>query len=113
MKQMKLPAFVWSALGPVPVKLVKDLKVSDSPTEEQEAFGTWDENRRAISIEPTACAPTQIKTLFHEMTHVALNDAGVNNTFNEAAIETVCDVLGSYLAGAAIAGYITIKVPKA
>ena len=108
---MKLPSKVWSQLGAVPVTLAANLRQDDAKPDSL-AYGLWDEDQRAISVDPTACTATQIKTLFHEMCHIALNDAGVHNTLSDSGVELVCDVIGSYFGGAFLAGFIKLQVPK-
>lgn len=105
---MKLPKTVYSQLGPVPVVLTEGM----IKTPELLAFGVWDEVQRQIKIDPAACDPAQLSTLFHEMLHIAMTDAGLNNTFTEQQAETVCDVGGSYLAAAVLAGYLKICSPR-
>lgn len=105
---MKLPAFVWSQLGLVPVRAVEGMIES----KDDAAYGKWNAVRRDITIDPAACSATQIATLLHEMTHVALWDAGGENVLSEQQTEFVCDALGSYLAGALLAGYVKLQVPR-
>jgi hypothetical protein len=105
---MKLPAVVWSQLGDVPVRHVEGMIES----KEEPAFGRWNAVRRDITIDPQPCHATQMATLFHEITHVALWDAGGENVLTEAQTEFVCDALGVYLAGAMQAGHLKLIVPK-
>ena len=106
---MKLPAKVWSLLGSVPVK--SEPIAPDKPDENPD-FGRWDGGTRSITVNNAASNATQISTLCHEMTHVAIWDAGGQNVLTEQQIEFVCDALGSYLGGAALAGYIVLRAPK-
>lgn len=106
---MKLPTRVWSQIGPVRV----EPKPTPPPSPDVNPdFGEWDAGARAITINTTAVPPMQIATLFHEMTHVAIWDAGGQNVLTEQQIEFVCDAVGSYLAGALLAGFVKLSVPK-
>lgn len=105
---MKIPTKVWSQLGDVAIEMKKDLKTEAG----ESAMGLFGQYRREIELETEQCDASKLATLFHEITHLALWDAGANNSFTEQQCEIVCDAVGSYLAGAAIAGYLTIKVPK-
>lgn len=105
---MKLPASVWSQIGHIPVR--HEAGMIDKP--DDPAYGKWNAVRRDITIDPSPCNATQIATLFHEMTHVALWDAGGENVLSDAQTEFVCDALGSYLAGALKAGFLKLHAPK-
>jgi Zn-dependent peptidase ImmA (M78 family) len=100
---VKLPLSIYSQLGPVPVVFVKGLL--EAPSEEK-AFGKWDEIKRQIEIDPSACDVAQLCTLFHELSHVALTDSGQVHNFTDQQQEVICDMIGTYLAAATLAGYI-------
>lgn len=104
---MKLPARVWSQVGPVNVR--HEAGMIDNVNKEDAAYGKWNAVQREITIDPSACDATQLITLGHEITHVALWDAGGENVLSEAQTEFVCDAMGSYLAGAIQAGFIVLK----
>ena len=106
---MKLPSRVWSQLGDVPVKL--EAGMIECANKDEAAYGKWNAVQRFITIDPSACDATQIATLFHEMVHLALWDAGVKFA-HEDAEETICDAIGSYMAGAVIAGYMKFGNPR-
>jgi hypothetical protein len=106
---LKLPREVWSQLGAIPVQHVAGM--IDHANKEEAAYGRCNFVRRSISVDPSACEATQFATLFHEMVHLALWDAGVKFV-SEDHEETVCDAIGSYLAGAMIAGYVKLAVPR-
>ena len=101
---MKLPRNVYSQLGPVPVVMTEGMvKDPNLPS-----FGMWDEVTRVIKIDPSAHEAAQLSTLFHEMVHVALTDAGANNSMSEQQAETVCDVVGAHFAAAVLAGHMKL-----
>jgi hypothetical protein len=106
---VKLPNKVWSQLGPISI----DVKALTAPAPGADPdFGGWIPAKREIELHADLCARAAIATLFHEMTHVALWDAGGENIFNEQQKEFICDAVGSYLAGAALAGFLVLRVPK-
>jgi len=104
---MKLPAAVYSMLGAVPVTLKEKIRF-----EKRYPFGLFRFDSRAIEVENKQCAAAQLAALCHEMTHVALYDAGVPNALSDDAVELVCDAVGTYIAAAVQAGYIKLQVPK-
>jgi hypothetical protein len=105
---LKIPARVWSQLGSVDVRHEPGMiENNESP-----AFGRWSGIKREITIDPAACEHTQLATLFHEITHIALWDAGGENVLTEAQTEYVCDALGAYLAGSALGGFLALRVPR-
>lgn len=103
---MKLPASVYSPLGPVPVTLATGLE----GTEKMSTIGQWDPLARTIKIDAETCDATKLATLYHEVCHVALWDAGV--VISDDVLESVCDAVGTYLAAATLAGYVTLKAGK-
>lgn len=106
---MKLPNKVWSQLGPVGIR-VKTLS-APAPGSDPD-FGGWMPAKREIELHDDLCERAKMATLFHEMTHIALWDAGGENIFTEQQKEFICDVVGSYFAGSMVAGYLTLRVPK-
>lgn len=105
---MKLPARVYSQLGPVSVVLKPGLT-----NKKGEALnGEWSEDDRVVSIDPGSCTATQLATLFHEQIHIALTDSGLSNAFNDEQQETLCCGLGAYFAAAVLSGYLKLSVPR-
>jgi hypothetical protein len=103
---MRIPNAVWSALGPVVVQGEAGMHKA----EKDPAFGDWQAISRTIRIDTDACAATQIATLFHEMCHVALWDAGVVVTDEQE--ESICDAIGTYFGAAMLNGYVKLIAPK-
>jgi hypothetical protein len=97
---MKLPAYVWSQHGPVPVELVEGL------AESREALGMWDARQRAVSLDAASCGTTQLQVLMHEALHVALTDSGATNMLSTELEELVCDAVGCWLAAGIQAGWL-------
>jgi hypothetical protein len=75
-------------------------------------LGCFDPGQREITVNTAACVHTQISSLFHEMTHLALWDSAAMHSLTDQQQEIVCDALGNYLAAAALAGCIIIRAPK-
>lgn len=91
---MKIPTFVFSVLGTVPVKRVDSLPDRDGkPTDD---MGEWDAKLRTISLRRDLSPPAALQVVMHEKVHMWLGDAGID--LPEAYIETVCDVIGTALA---------------
>lgn len=103
---MKLPAFVYSILGPVPVRLLKGL------VKEHEMFGVWRGVEREIAIDKDIVLAKKLATLGHEMHHVAMTDSGVDEMFTERQAEAAANAFGIYFAAAVMSGYIKLNVPR-
>lgn len=101
---MKLPAKVYSQLGPVPVLL--DDKIHADKKEP--AFGLFSGRERSIRVDSGSSPENQLATLMHEVVHLALFDSGSNNVLTNAQAEVVCDAVGTYLAAAIVAGYLKL-----
>jgi hypothetical protein len=103
---MTTPAAVFSLLGPVPVSVEEARAVDGEWT-----LGTFDKQLRRIRLDSALVPAARLATLWHECTHVALWDAGADNSLTERQAEIVCDALGTYLAAATLAGYLTLHEP--
>lgn len=86
-----LPEAVHSALGPVPVELVADLKAKDG----DDCLGLWLPVPRVIKICDGMAPVTAWVTLVHERIHQILWDAGV--PIDGKQEESVCDAIGTAL----------------
>ncbi|HXC26099.1 MAG TPA: hypothetical protein VNU46_09300 [Gemmatimonadaceae bacterium] len=98
----KLPKVVFSVLGDVPVIM------SDELAEKAEAIGLINFHNRKIAIQTNLSRETMWPTLFHEMTHLALNDSGTADVLTKKQEESVCNAMGLYLAAAVQAGYLKV-----
>lgn len=102
----KLPAEVFSVLGPVPVT------ENPSLVEKREALGLASFRPRTIQVDQGSTRQAQWQYLWHEMVHYALWDAGVTNGLSHEQEEAVCDAVGTYMAAAMLGGYVKVAVPK-
>lgn len=84
-----LPTSVWSQLGPIPVRLVADLKSDEGDI----VLGLWKPLVREIHIRDGMHPHTALVTCAHEWVHALLWDAGVNLPGEQE--ETVCDVVAA------------------
>lgn len=102
MKSPTLPKATWSALGVISVgELSKDFPGYEN------TFGFFSPTKRDIAVAHDVMPAMQWSTFWHEVTHVALFDAGVNNILSHEQLESICDALGSHLAGMTLAGYLS------
>lgn len=60
-----------------------------------ECWGTWEPHTRTIELDSSAPLAHQWRTLFHELTHVGLDDAGLSNGMNDELVEAVCDAMAT------------------
>jgi hypothetical protein len=102
--EARMPAAVFSLLGPVAVS-VEEATATDAEL----TLGTFDRVKRRIRLDAALAPAARLATLWHECTHVALWDAGADNSLTERQAEIVCDALGTYLAAATLAGYLTLN----
>lgn len=101
-----LPKTAFSVLGPLPVSI--------SPTLEKEdkALGMARFKSRTMVLDAELCPATEWQTFWHEVAHLAMWDAGVNDGLTHDLEEQVCNAMGTYFAAAMQAGYITVNAPK-
>ena len=85
-----IPRLLRGAGGPIKVRLVKQVRRT-LPA----AWGQWNDATRTIRIDKAATPEHRWRVLFHELTHAALNDAGIENMTNEAALEAFCDAIAT------------------
>jgi Zn-dependent peptidase ImmA (M78 family) len=64
-------------------------------TDQSEAWGTWEPHTRTVEIDRSAPPAHQWRTLFHELAHVALDDAGLSNGMHDDLVEAVCDAIAT------------------
>lgn len=64
-------------------------------TPEHEAWGTWEPHTRTVEIDTSAPMAHQWRTLFHELAHVALDDAGLSHGMHDDLVEAVCDAIAT------------------
>jgi hypothetical protein len=81
----RLPRSVWSPYGPIPVLQVPDLKSEDG----EECYGLWNPLDRIISIRAGMKPEVAWLTLWHERTHVDLEELGVR--LSEDQVESICN----------------------
>lgn len=86
----KLPARLMAPGGEVLVRIKRQPKV-----DKQDVWGSWDESTRVIEIDGTAPPAHQWHTLYHELTHVALADAGADELMTEDLVEMLCDAVST------------------
>ncbi len=91
MKYPALPATVEAPGGTVAVLLKPALRHADGT----ECWGMWDAANRTIEIASTAARRHQWRTLFHELTHAALDDSGISQGMSDAMQETLCEALAT------------------
>jgi len=89
-KSPALPGSVWSALGPVRVVVVKDLKTKKK---KRKLMGLWSPIERTIYLRADMHPRAMLATLAHEWCHVVMWDAGVGLTVKQE--ERVADAIST------------------
>lgn len=85
MRLPPLPKQVDAPLGPVRVVLAP---LGDD-------YGDFLEERREVRINETLSPMQRWVTLYHELTHAALSDCGVDEVITEEMAEAVCDAVST------------------
>lgn len=97
-----IPPTAFSHLGPLPVCLL------DGMADREGALGKWQEGERRILLDPKTQQVAQWATFWHEIGHVVMWDGAVSQQLSIKQQEAVCDALGTYMAAAMQAGFITV-----
>lgn len=90
-KYPPLPTTVDCPGGTVEVVKLPVVKHQDG----SECWGLWEDNLRRISIDETAPMRHQWLVFYHELTHVAITDAGLDNVLDKNTHEAICDAIGT------------------
>jgi len=99
-KLPNIPKRMFSVLGPVPVTMQADLESKEN------ALGISRFKSRTVQLHAGSSSETVWQTFFHEMTHVAMWDAGCHDILKHKQREAICNAMGTYLAAAVQAGYL-------
>ncbi len=86
-----LPTRVEGAGGPITVKRVKRARSDDGKA----CWGTWDASRREVQVDRSPPRSHQLHTLFHELTHAALDDAGLAQLLSDHGQEAICEAIAT------------------
>ncbi len=87
----KLPRIIQGAGGPIRVVFARVVKSEDG----KPAWGTWEGATRMVRIVQNQPRHHQWRILFHELTHAAIEDAGLDELFSEEGNEALCKALAS------------------
>lgn len=87
-----LPRVIDAPGGPVRVTLRRGALHDDDGNE---AWGLYDVAKRRIYISRAIPPAHRWKVLWHEWTHVALIDAGLDNGIEERLHEAICDAIAT------------------
>lgn len=90
-KYPPLPKEIEGPGGTVTVVLTTETITHES----DECWGLYDSEARTITIDKRAKPRQRWLTFFHELAHVALIDAGLNNGMHEAMHEAICDAIAT------------------
>lgn len=92
---VKYPPLPASFMAPGGVVAIVVKPAGTVRTEKDDAWGTWEPHTRTVEIDGGAPLRHQWRTLFHEMAHAALDDAGACHLFTDDQQETICDALAT------------------
>lgn len=87
-----LPAWIEAPGGKVTISTQKDIRHDDDKVA---CWGMWDESDRTIKIDESVKGRLQWGVFYHEATHVALSDSGLNNILQPEIIEAICDAVST------------------
>jgi hypothetical protein len=88
-KYPKLPTSVEGPGGAITVT------VSPAPLKiaEHEVWGYWDEGERAIKVSDELSPRMRWKVYFHELTHVAITESGLDELISGEMHEALCEAV--------------------
>ena len=87
MKWPPIPKRIMGAGGPITVRMVKRAKGNNG----EACWGTWEPSTRIIRLE-RGCNPAhKYRTLYHELMHATIDDAGLCHLLTAEGQETLCD----------------------
>lgn len=89
-KPAPLPSTLPGLGGPI------TLRIEDNPTNGgREVLGLSDFLQRTLTLRKNLAPAVQAATLYHELFHFALWDAGQHQRLDDELIEVLCDIVGS------------------
>jgi hypothetical protein len=100
----KLPGWLYSQLGPVKVE---SCDLNEHPSDEI-LMGQYLLEFREIQVDQNLCEEQEWQTLFHEMVHMVVLDAGLDTILKDSHQEAICDAIGTYLASAVANGFLEV-----
>ena len=90
------PAKVGSALGPLSVTYVEEIRGAEGKVIE-DTLGLFNGAQRAIQVLSGQHPDQEAHTLLHEWVHGVLWDTGLSNLLTNDQIEAVCDAMSTAL----------------
>lgn len=90
MRLPALPTTVMAAAGPITVKLVD--KLEDGGVG---CWGLWIADEREVRIERHKSRAHMWRILYHELTHAALGDSGLDNLLTDQQQEAICEAVAT------------------
>ncbi len=85
-----LPTLIRGAGGPITVRRSRTVRPDGV-----DSWGVWIDSTRTIRIDKTARIEHQWRVLFHELSHAALHDAGLENAFEDKVVEAIADCMAT------------------
>lgn len=86
-----LPKRIRGAAGSIAVRLLKRVRGDEGDA----CWGTWDQSTRTIRIEKGVPRQHQFRTLYHELAHATLDDAGIGYLLTNEGTEAICEAFAS------------------
>lgn len=86
-----IPKLIQGAGGPIAVRLVKRIHSE----KDGDCWGQWDSGTRMVRLERSARIQHKWRVLFHELTHAAMDDAGIAYLLSTEACESICEAMAS------------------
>lgn len=90
MKWPRLPRIVHGLGGPI--RIVRQRRIVEGG---DECWGLWNRERRTVSILRSIPHEHQWRTLFHELSHAAITDSGVEEFLEDKVHEALCYAIAS------------------
>lgn len=95
-RRVRVPATVWSQLGPVPVRLTTPVLGDDG----EPLCGSYDADARVIEVDSTMAPVVQMQRAYHEAVHAWLLDAGLRlGKMEEPVVDVIATAIVNVLQG--------------
>lgn len=89
-KRLAVPVTMWSALGPIPVRLTSPVHYEDGNPKSGRLMGKYEPSTRTITVDSACAELVQLQTAVHEAVHCWLLDAGLRlGKFEEPVVDVI------------------------
>ena len=93
-RSSKYPLLPKTIMGPGGrVKVLMQKKVTHE--DNTDCWGIWDEGTRTVKVATHALPRQQWHTFYHEVTHIAMTDSGLDDVLSNEVHEAICNAVAT------------------